>query len=88
MQIQKTVTLPSGGPLKIDAKVTELLLAQMAIMCAPRSDEREKQAIAQRKSVLESLNAAQRGHARTVCSILLRLLDEARCLKGETQPPR
>lgn len=68
---------PAGGPLKIDVGVAELLLAQLAIMCAPRNHERETEAIAQRKIALESLDATQRGHARTVCSILLRLLDEA-----------
>ena len=78
METRKTVALPLGGPLKIDAGVAELLLAQLAIMCAPRNDQREKEACARRKAVLESLDAAQRGHARTVCSILLRLLDERR----------
>jgi hypothetical protein len=75
---RKTAALPSGGPLKIDVGVAELLLSQLAIMCAPRNDQREKDAISQRKIILQSLDAAQRGHARTVCSILLRLLDERR----------
>jgi hypothetical protein len=76
MKTAKTAALPSGGPLKIDIGVAELFLAQLEIMCAPLSDRREKDAIAQRKTVLESLDTTQRGHARTVCSILLRLLDE------------
>jgi hypothetical protein len=78
MDRRKTAALPFGGPLKIDVGVAELLLAQLAIMCAPRSNQHEKEAIARRKAVLESLDSAQRGHARTVCSILLRLLDERR----------
>jgi hypothetical protein len=77
MDARKTAAaLPSGGPLKIDIRVAELLLAQLAVMCAPRSEKREKDAVSQRKIILQSLDAAQRGHARTVCSILLRLLDE------------
>jgi len=76
MSKMKTAALPSGGPLKIDVRVAELLLAQLVIMCAPRSDQREKDAITRRKIVLQSLDDEQRGHARTVCSILLRLLDE------------
>jgi hypothetical protein len=51
-------------------------LAQLEIMCAPLSDQREKDAIARRKVVLQSLDTTQRGHAKTVCSILLRLLDQ------------
>jgi hypothetical protein len=78
MDRRKTTALPFGGPLKIDVGVAELLLAQVAIMCAPRSDQHEKEVIARRKAVLEALDSAQRGHARTVCSILLRLLDERR----------
>ena len=78
MDTRKTAALPCGGPLKIDVEVAELLLAQLAIMCAPRSDPREKEAINRRKAVLGALDAAQRGHARTACSILLRLLDERR----------
>ena len=62
------MALPLGGPLKIDVGVAELLLAQLAIICAPRNDKHEKEACARRKAVLESLDAAQRGHARTVCS--------------------
>ena len=76
MNAMRTAALPSGGPLKIDVRVAELLLAQLAIMCAPRSAQREKDAISRRKVILQSLDDAQRGHARTVCSILLRLLDE------------
>ena len=76
MSTIKTAVLPSGGPLKIDVRVAELLLAQLVIMCAPRSDQREKDAVARRKIVLQSLDDEQRGHVRTVCSILLRLLDE------------
>ena len=76
MNTAKTAALPSGGSLKIAIGVAELLLAQLEIMCAPLSDQREKDAIARRKVVLQSLDTAQRGHARTVCSILLRLLDE------------
>jgi hypothetical protein len=64
--------------LKIDVGVAELLLVQLAIMCAPRNEQHEKEAIARRKAVLESLDSVQRGHARTVCSILLRLMDERR----------
>ena len=76
MSTMKTAALPSGGPLKIDVGVAELFLAQLEIMCAPLSDQREKDAIARRKMVLQSLDATQRGHAKTVCSILLRLLDQ------------
>jgi hypothetical protein len=65
MDTRKTAALPSGGPLKIDVGVAELLLSQLAIMCAPRNDQREKDAISQRKIILQSLDAAQRGHART-----------------------
>lgn len=76
MNITKTAALPSGGPLKIDVGVAELFLAQLEIMCAPLSDQREKDAVNRRKFVLQSLDATQRGHAKTVCSILLRLLDQ------------
>ena len=76
MKSEKTPALPSGGPLKIDIGVAELFLAQLGIMCAPLSEQREKDAIDRRKAVLESMDTTQRGHARTVCSILLRLLDE------------
>ena len=76
MKTAKTAALPSGGPLKIDIGVAELFLAQLEIMCAPLSEQREKDAIARRKAVLQALDTTQRGHARTVCSILLRLLDE------------
>jgi hypothetical protein len=75
MKAGKTAVLPSGGPLKIDVGVAELLLAQVEVMCAPLSEQREKDAIARRKAILQSLDSTQRGHARTVCSILLRLLD-------------
>jgi hypothetical protein len=75
MKMAKSVALPSGGPLKIDVGVAELLLAQVEVMCAPLSEQREKDAIARRKAILQSLDSTQRGHARTVCSILLRLLD-------------
>jgi hypothetical protein len=75
MKTAKTAALPSGGPLKIDVGVVELLLAQVEVMCAPLSEQREKDAIARRKAILQSLDSNQRGHARTVCSILLRLLD-------------
>ena len=76
MKTAKTAALPSGGPLKIDIGVAELFLAQLEMMCAPISDQREKDAIARRKAVLQPLDTTQRSHARTVCSILLRLLDE------------
>ena len=76
MNSKRVAALPCGGPLKIDIAVAELLLAQLEIMCAPSSEQREKDAISRRKAVLQSLDATQRGHARTVCSILLRLLDE------------
>ena len=66
MDKRKTAALPFGGPLKIDVCVAELLLAQLAIMCVPRNDQDEKEASARRKAVLESLDPAQRGHARTV----------------------
>jgi len=75
MKMAKSVALPSGGPLKIDVGVAELLLAQVEVMCAPLSEQCEKDAIARRKAILQSLDSTQRGHARTVCSILLRLLD-------------
>ena len=70
--------LPAGGPLKIDIAVAELLLAQLAIMCAPRSTEHEKEASTRRRILLESMDATQRAHARAACSVLLRLLDERR----------
>lgn len=76
MKIGKTAALPYGGPLKIDVRVAELLLAQLEIMCAPLSEEHEKGAIARRKAILQSLDTTQRGHAKTACSILLRLLDQ------------
>jgi hypothetical protein len=85
MSTLKTAALPSGGPLKVDVRVAELLLAQLAIMCAPRSDQHEKDAISRRKVILQSLDAAQRAHARTVCSILLRLLDERPTRKHAAQ---
>jgi hypothetical protein len=75
MKTARTGALPSGGPLKIDVGVAELLLAQLEIMCAPRNNQREQEAIARRKAALQSLDGTQRGHARTACSILLRLLD-------------
>ena len=86
MNTRKTVVLPFGGPLNMDVGVAELLLAQPAIMCAPRSDQREKDAIARRKAVLESLDANQREHARTMCSILLRLLDDRIRMGGRSTP--
>jgi hypothetical protein len=78
MDRRKTVALPHGGPRRINVSVAELLLAQLAIMCAPRSEQHEIEANARRKALLESLDPAQREHAKTVCSILLRLLDERR----------
>ena len=81
MNVRKSAVLPAGGPLKIDVAVAELLLAQVAIMCAPRSDQHEKEASARRKAVLGSMDPAQRAHARSACSILLRLLDERRAGK-------
>ena len=83
----RTAALPSGGPLKIDIRVAELFLAQLEMMCAPLSAEREKDAIARRKVVLQSLDTTQRGHATTVCSILLRLLDE-RYIRKHAAPDR
>ena len=76
MNDKKVAALPCGGPLKIEIGVAELFLAQLEMMCAPLSNQREKDAISRRKVVLQSLDTTQRGHARTVCSILLRLLDE------------
>ena len=72
----KIAALPCGGPLKIDVRVAELFLAQLQIMCAPLSEQHEKNAVAKRKVILQSLDTTQRGHAKTVCSILLRLLDQ------------
>jgi hypothetical protein len=51
MKTAKTAALPFGGPLKLDIGVAELFLAQLEIMCAPLSDQREKDAIARRKAV-------------------------------------
>jgi len=76
-----TAALPHGGPLKIDVRVAQLFLAQLQIMCAPLSEQREKDAIEQRKLALQSLDEAQRRHAKAVCSILLRLLDQPRAGK-------
>ena len=76
MNTMKTAPLPFGGPLKIDIRVAELFLAQLNIMCTPLNNQREKDAIHRRKVILDSLDTAQRGHAKTVCSILLRLLDQ------------
>ena len=78
MNTRRPAVLPAGGPLKIDIAVAELLLAQLAIMCAPRSDKHEKEAITRRRVVLAAMDTTQRGHVRTACSILLRLLDERR----------
>jgi hypothetical protein len=75
MNTMRTATLPSGGPLRIDIAVADLFLAQLDIMCAPLNNQREKEAIGRRKVILESLDTTQRRHAKTVCSILLRLLD-------------
>jgi hypothetical protein len=33
------------GPLRVDVGVAELLLAQLAITCAPRNEQHEKEAI-------------------------------------------
>jgi hypothetical protein len=74
MTMRKTAVLPAGGPLKIDAVVAELLLAQLALMCARRNDEHEKAASARRSALLDAMDSTQRGHA----SIVLRLLDERR----------
>jgi hypothetical protein len=63
--MRKSAPLPAGGPLKIDVVVAELLLAQLAIMCAPRDDQQEKEAAARRRLLMESMDPTQRGHART-----------------------
>jgi hypothetical protein len=76
MNTMRTATLPFDGPLRIDIAVADLFLAQLDIMCAPLNNQREKDAISRRKVILESLDTTQRGHAKTVCSILLRLLDQ------------
>jgi hypothetical protein len=76
MNTVRTAALPSGGPLRINLAVADLFLAQLDIMCTPLNNQREKDAISRRKVILESLDTTQRGHAKTVCSILLRLLDQ------------
>ena len=73
MNTMRSAALRSGDPLKIGVRVAELLLAQLAIMCAPRSDQREKDAVFRPKVVLQSLDAVQRGQARTVRKTSARL---------------
>lgn len=61
--------LPSGGPLKVDAKVAEVFVAHISGVCAGK-DQESRAAFRKRDSLLKSLGEPGRRHVRLVSEVL------------------
>lgn len=69
-----SLVLPSGGALGLDAKVAELYVAQMDLICAPDGSKREDDALKKRDAILGSMTAKDCSHAALVATAVTRLV--------------
>lgn len=76
MLLETTKSLPSGGPLDINEKVSQVIVSHLEGVCA-ETEEGSEAAFTRRDELLAACSAAAITQLATACHAILRLCEAA-----------